>query len=130
MSLEAERRSDQGREISAPIITGFHSFAQLIDLHLFDMREVGKPLGRSKEYTLRILRKHLGDIKLPRLCQLLSLATSNSTFSRRGYARAADIFHQVELKQCQTAKRLRSLLILEKPDDALGCVFFRKRDCP
>ena len=31
------------------------------------MLEVGKPLGRSKEFALRTLRKHLGKIKLPHL---------------------------------------------------------------
>ena len=66
-ALEAERLSDQGHEINAPVITSFNSFGQLIDLHLKDMREVGKPLGRSKEYALRTLRKHLGKIKIPHL---------------------------------------------------------------
>ena len=66
-ALEAERRSDQGRAIKAPKITGFNTFGQLIDLHIVDMLEVGKPLGRSKEFALRTLRKHLGKIKLPHL---------------------------------------------------------------
>ena len=63
-ALDAERQSDQGRAINAAIITDFNSFDQLIDLHLKDMREVGKPLGRSKDYALRTLRKHLGKIKI------------------------------------------------------------------
>ena len=63
--LAAERRSDQGRAIKAPKITGFNTFGELIDLHIVDMLEVGKPLGRSKEFALRTLRKHLGKIKLP-----------------------------------------------------------------
>ena len=63
-ALDAERQSDQGRAINAAIITDFNSFDQLIDLHLKDMREVGKPLARSKDYALRTLRKHLGKIKI------------------------------------------------------------------
>lgn len=63
-ALDAERQSDQGRAINAAIITDFNSFDQLIDLHLKDMKEVGKPLARSKDYALRTLRKHLGKIKI------------------------------------------------------------------
>ena len=59
-ALEAERRTDQGRAIKAPKITGFNTFGQLIDLHIVDMMEVGKPLGRSKELALRTLRKAFG----------------------------------------------------------------------
>jgi len=66
-AIEAERRTDQGRIIEAPIITGFNTFGQLIDLHIVDMLEVGMPLGRSKEYALRTLKKHLGKIKITRL---------------------------------------------------------------
>lgn len=66
-ALEAERRTDLGRPILAPKITGFNTFGQLIDLHIVDMIEVEKPLGRSKEFALRTLKKHLGDIKIPHL---------------------------------------------------------------
>jgi len=66
-AIEAERRTDQGRIIEAPVITGFNTFAQLIDLHIVDMLEVGKPLGRSKDFALRTLKKHLGKIKVTRL---------------------------------------------------------------
>ncbi len=66
-SFEADRRSDQGRGIIAPKITGFNTFGQLIDLHIADMVEVDKPLGRSKDFALRTLNKHLGKIKIPHL---------------------------------------------------------------
>ena len=48
--------SDQGREINAPAITSFNSFGQLIELHIKNMREIGKPLGSSEEYVFRTLR--------------------------------------------------------------------------
>jgi len=66
-SFEADRRTDQGGGIVAPKVTGWNTFGQLIDLHISDMIEVDKPLGRSKEFTLRILKKHLGKIKLAHL---------------------------------------------------------------
>ena len=48
-SIEADRRSDQGWNITSPKLTGFNTFGQLIDLHIADMIEVDKPLGRSKD---------------------------------------------------------------------------------
>ena len=66
-SLEADRRTDQGRDIIVPKITGFNTFGQLIDLHIADMIEVDKPLGRSKEFTLRSLKKNLGKLKISQL---------------------------------------------------------------
>ena len=66
-SFEADRRTDQGRGIIAPKVTGFNTFGQLIDLHIADMIEVDKPLGRSKDFALRTLNKHLGKIKIPHL---------------------------------------------------------------
>lgn len=66
-SLEADRRTDQGTNIIAPKVSGFTTFGQLIDLHIADMIEVNKPLGRSKEFALRMLKKNLGRTKLSRL---------------------------------------------------------------
>ncbi len=66
-AIEAERRTDQGFVIEAPVITGFNTFGQLIDLHIVDMLEVGKPLGRSKDFALRTLKKHLGGTKVSQL---------------------------------------------------------------
>ena len=66
-SFEADRRTDTGRGIIAPKVSGFSTFGQLIDLHIADMIEVDKPLGRSKDFALRILHKHLGRVRLPHL---------------------------------------------------------------
>lgn len=43
------------------------SFAELIDLHIADMCEVGKAPGRSKEATLRMLRRELGKLGMGEL---------------------------------------------------------------
>jgi len=58
-SFEADRRSNQGRGIITPKITGFVIFGQLIELHTVDMIEVDKPLGRSKDFALRTLNKNI-----------------------------------------------------------------------
>lgn len=36
------------------------TFGDLIDLHIADMKEVGKPPGRSKDATLAMLKRELG----------------------------------------------------------------------
>ena len=43
------------------------SFATLIDLHIDDMREVGKSLPRSKRDSPKKLRRDLGDVALKNL---------------------------------------------------------------
>lgn len=72
-SIEADRRSDQGWNITSPKLTGFNTFGQLIDLHIADMIEVDKPLGRSKDFALRTLNKHLGQVKISQLTRLAVL---------------------------------------------------------
>ncbi|WP_371398222.1 tyrosine-type recombinase/integrase [Fretibacter rubidus] len=66
-SFEADRRTETGRGIIAPKVSGFSTFGQLIDLHIADMIEVDKPLGRSKDFALRTLHKHLGRVRIPHL---------------------------------------------------------------
>lgn len=72
-SLEADRRSDQGINLTSPKITNFNTFGQLIDLHIADMIEVGKPLGRSKDFALRTLNKNLGKLKIAQLTRVAIL---------------------------------------------------------
>lgn len=40
------------------------TFAHIIDLHVEDMREVGKVLRRSKRFTLDALKTRLGNVKI------------------------------------------------------------------
>ena len=77
-ALEAERRTDQGHIIEAPVITGFNTFGQLIDIHIVNMLEVGKPLGRSKDFALRTLKKHLGELKPPHLTPANALSNTDA----------------------------------------------------
>ncbi len=67
-ALEMERRIDQGQEVvRAARPSGLRTLADLIDLHIDDMREVRKPLRRSKAYTLKLLRHKLGTAPFDRL---------------------------------------------------------------
>ena len=40
------------------------TFGELIDLHVADMCEVGKAPGRSKNATLKMLKRQLGKLKM------------------------------------------------------------------
>ncbi|PHR60355.1 MAG: integrase [Robiginitomaculum sp.] len=66
-ALETERRADRGESINAPKNSKTLYFRNLIDLHIADMKEVRKPLRRSKEYSLNLLRKELGHLTLKKL---------------------------------------------------------------
>lgn len=59
-----ERRIDLGEAPLKRAKVDPTTFAQLIDLHLEDMREVGKVLRRSKRFTLDALKAKLGKVKL------------------------------------------------------------------
>lgn len=59
--LEAERQIDRGGSPIPSRIARLTTFGELIDLHIADMTEVGKPPGRSKAATLAMLKRDLGD---------------------------------------------------------------------
>lgn len=59
-AVEAERQVDRGHMPSSSRIGRLKSFADLIDLHVEDMKEVGKAPGRSKAATLEMLKRELG----------------------------------------------------------------------
>jgi len=66
-ALEMERRIDRGQEVVGVRRTDLRTLADLIDLHIDDLREVRKPLRRSKAYTLELLRQRLGATPFDRL---------------------------------------------------------------
>ena len=63
-SRDMERRLDLGQSLSGPGPKGLRTVADLIDIHIADMHEVGKPLRRSKAYSLELLQTMLGDQKV------------------------------------------------------------------
>lgn len=69
--LESERKIDRGETPVASRIARAQSFGDLIDLHIADMKEVGKAPGRSKHATLLMLKRRLGKksmIEIDREC--------------------------------------------------------------
>ena len=59
-ATEAERQIDRGVAPTPTRVKGMKTFGQLIDLHIADMKEVGKAPGRSKSATLAMLKRELG----------------------------------------------------------------------
>lgn len=59
---EAERQIDRGERPAAPRVARAKTFGDLIDLHISDMKDVGRAPKRSKAATLDLLKRELGRI--------------------------------------------------------------------
>lgn len=62
-----EREIDVGRKPTPKAVQDIRNFADLIDLHIADVKAVGRAPGRSKAGSLEMLRNKLGRIRLPDL---------------------------------------------------------------
>ncbi len=62
-ALDVERRIDRGERVDRGSRKDPRTVADLIDLHVADMTEVGKPPLRSKSFTLEALKVALGKVK-------------------------------------------------------------------
>ncbi len=60
-----EREIDLGRTPTPKKVQGVKTFGDLIDLHLRDMKEVSRPIGRSKGFSMDLLEDRLGRSVLP-----------------------------------------------------------------
>ena len=60
---DQERAIDRGQTPVAARTRNVKTFGDLIDLHIADMKEVGKAPGRSKDATLAMLKRELGHLK-------------------------------------------------------------------
>ncbi|ESQ87851.1 site-specific integrase [Asticcacaulis benevestitus] len=58
---------DNGKTPTLRNIIGIKTFGGLIDLHLEDMKEVGKQIGRSKAFSMTLLKRELGEIRYENL---------------------------------------------------------------
>ncbi len=63
-ALEAERTIDKGLDPKKISATSVHTFADIIDLHVRDLQEVGKQIRRSKRAVLESLKIALGLYKI------------------------------------------------------------------
>jgi hypothetical protein len=63
-AVDAERQIDRGESPTVSRISKLKTFGDLIDLHISDMKEVGKAPGRSKDATLKMLKRKLGKLSM------------------------------------------------------------------
>ncbi len=63
-ALEAERTIDRGLDPKAINSKSVHKFADIIDLHVQDLNEVGKSIGRSKRAVLESLKISIGSFRI------------------------------------------------------------------
>jgi integrase len=66
-ALDVERRIDRGEAPSALKRSEVTLVADLIDIHIADMHEVGQPIRRSKAAVLTAMKSQLGSIRLRNL---------------------------------------------------------------
>lgn len=66
-----EREIDLGQKPAPKHKDGIKTVSELIDLHIADMVEVGKAIGRSKGFSLNLLRSRLGKVNLADLSREL-----------------------------------------------------------
>jgi integrase len=66
-ATDIEGRIDRGELATSARARGVTTFADLIDLHVADMSDVGKAPGRSKDATLLMLKRELGKLKMTQL---------------------------------------------------------------
>ena len=63
-ALATERNIDRGVLPNSPDPKSVRTLASIIDLHISDHKEVGKPIRRSKSNVLEALRISLGDTRI------------------------------------------------------------------
>lgn len=59
-ALDAERQIDRGQSPTKSRIARMRTFGNLVDLHIADMKAVGRAPGRSKTATLAMIKRELG----------------------------------------------------------------------
>ncbi len=64
---EIEHIIDEGGEPSSPSVNQVRNISHVIDLHISDLLEVGKPIRRSKRAVLEALKRDLGRAQLRNL---------------------------------------------------------------
>jgi integrase len=63
-AIDREREIERGETPKNARVLAITNFGDLVDLHIADMKEVGKAPRRSKENTLRVLKENLGSLSL------------------------------------------------------------------
>ena len=63
-AIQTKRDIDSGKQPAKRVRGAATTFGDLIDLHIGDLTDVGKPLRRSKDHVLRRLKEDIGDTPL------------------------------------------------------------------
>jgi integrase len=63
-AIDREREIERGETPKNAKVLTLTTFGDLIDLHISDMKEVGKAPRRSKESALELLKRHLGTVSM------------------------------------------------------------------
>jgi hypothetical protein len=88
-ALEMECNIDRSGSPKPRAAVKARTFGDIIDLHVEDMREIGRPPRRSKAAVLQALKDSLGSVKLPRLNRERLIVQRSPTERGRRGARAA-----------------------------------------
>lgn len=67
MGIETEQLIDRGGEPSKRRIGPHSTFADLVDLHISDLKELGHGIGRSKQAVMNALKRDLGMVRINKL---------------------------------------------------------------
>ena len=63
-AVDAERQIDRGEAPTLSRVGKLKTLSDLIDLHISDMKDVGKAPGRTKEASLAMLKRELGSLHM------------------------------------------------------------------
>ena len=66
-ALDTERRIDLGEDVTLTSAHDATTFGELLDIHLNDLREVGKKVRRSKRGALKALRRRIGHLRIDQM---------------------------------------------------------------
>lgn len=97
-AVETERLIDLGGEPSNHRIRDLRTVADLVDLHIADLHEVGRPLRRSKQAVMESLKRDLGATRIDRLDR----ATIIKYGQRRAKQGAGPVTLSVDLSYLRT----------------------------
>jgi hypothetical protein len=63
-AVDAERQIDRGETPKVSRVGKLKTFRELVDLHISDMKDVGKAPDRTKEASLAMLKRELGSLNM------------------------------------------------------------------
>jgi hypothetical protein len=103
--VETERLIDLGGEPSNHRIRYPKTIADLVDLHVSDLHEVGRPLRRSKRAVMEALKRDLGTIPISRLDRATLIKYGKS----RAQQGAGPVTLSVDLSYCPASAIMRQI---------------------